>query len=180
MNIKMIVASASLAVAASAASAQEAPPILLTLTPSGGALVATFKRPVSGLFVDTFSFTPTSVAGTVSVTLTPVNGSVNFFAALLNDEGFSFLPELGQASFSFQSAVNASTPLALTVFGFAGDAETLGDMAGSYSGSIQVQGVSAIPEPQTWALMLAGLGVVGFSARRRRQAPHGQALLAGI
>ena len=29
--------------------------------------------------------------------------------------------------------------------------------------------VKAIPEPETYALMLAGLGVVGFMARRRRQ-----------
>ena len=180
MNIKMIVASVGLAVAASAASAQEATPVPLTLTPSGGALVATFTRPVTGLFVDTFSFTPASVSGTVSVTLTPVNGSVSFVAALLNDDGFSFLPELGQTSFSFQSVVNASTPLALTVFGFAGDAETLGDMAGSYLGSIQVQGVSAIPEPQTWALLLAGLGVMGFAARRRRQPPHARVFMAAV
>jgi hypothetical protein len=27
-----------------------------------------------------------------------------------------------------------------------------------------------IPEPETYALMLAGLGVVGFTARRRKQA----------
>lgn len=167
MNIKMIVTSAVLAVVTSAALAQEAAPVLLTLTPSGGARVATVTRPVTGLFVDTFSFTPASVSGLVSVTLTPVTGSVSFFAALLNDEGFSFLPELGQTSFSFQSAVNDSTPLALTVFGFAGDAETLGDSAGSYMGSIRVPAVAAIPEPQTWALMLAGLGVVGISARRR-------------
>jgi hypothetical protein len=31
-------------------------------------------------------------------------------------------------------------------------------------------GVPAIPEPQTYALMLAGLAAVGFMTRRRRQA----------
>jgi hypothetical protein len=38
------------------------------------------------------------------------------------------------------------------------------------AGSVDARGlVVAIPEPQTYALMLAGLGVVGFLARRRRQ-----------
>jgi hypothetical protein len=32
-----------------------------------------------------------------------------------------------------------------------------------------VPDVRMIPEPETYALMLAGLGVVGFMARRRRQ-----------
>lgn len=31
-------------------------------------------------------------------------------------------------------------------------------------------GVTPVPEPETYALMLAGLGVIGFVARRRRQA----------
>ena len=33
---------------------------------------------------------------------------------------------------------------------------------------LAVAGVPLVPEPQTWALMLAGLGGVGFVARRRR------------
>ncbi len=31
-------------------------------------------------------------------------------------------------------------------------------------------GVTAVPEPETYAMMLAGLGLLGFAARRRKQA----------
>lgn len=30
------------------------------------------------------------------------------------------------------------------------------------------QEVTAVPEPETWAMLLAGLGLVGFAAQRRR------------
>jgi hypothetical protein len=39
--------------------------------------------------------------------------------------------------------------------------------AGSYSGNISLK---AVPEADTYAMMLAGLGLVGFVARRRKQA----------
>ena len=34
-------------------------------------------------------------------------------------------------------------------------------------GELQFSGVAAVPEPETYALMLAGLGLVGFAARKR-------------
>jgi len=36
------------------------------------------------------------------------------------------------------------------------------------AGSADLRGVVAIPEPQTYAMLLAGLGAIGFVARRRR------------
>ena len=37
--------------------------------------------------------------------------------------------------------------------------------------SLQVVNVTAIPEPQTYALLLAGLGLLGFAARRKKLRP---------
>ena len=37
------------------------------------------------------------------------------------------------------------------------------------SAAFAVPAISAIPEPETYAMMLAGLGLLGFVARRRRQ-----------
>ena len=45
-------------------------------------------------------------------------------------------------------------------------------LSGSYIGAANLETVSvgAIPEPETYALMMAGLGVMAFVARRRKQA----------
>jgi hypothetical protein len=38
--------------------------------------------------------------------------------------------------------------------------------------------IAAVPEPHEWAMMLAGLGLVGWAARRRREAPASSAATA--
>lgn len=51
----------------------------------------------------------------------------------------------------------------LNVAGYNGDLST----GGSYDGNINVAAV--VPEPETYAMLLAGLGLIGFTARRRKQ-----------
>ncbi|WP_269746271.1 FxDxF family PEP-CTERM protein [Janthinobacterium sp. CG_S6] len=42
--------------------------------------------------------------------------------------------------------------------------DVTGNLHGSYAGTLNV---SAVPEPETYGMLLAGLGLVGFAARRK-------------
>jgi len=65
----------------------------------------------------------------------------------------------GSVFFGFIEATDAS-PFVLTLTGLpVGGRQTI------YSGELSV---TAVPEPETYAMMLAGLGALGFLARRRR------------
>ncbi|MCG7755912.1 MAG: PEP-CTERM sorting domain-containing protein [Nitrosomonas sp.] len=46
-------------------------------------------------------------------------------------------------------------------------AYNLGDIANGQSASFGYEYIMAVPEPETYAMLLAGLGLIGFSARRR-------------
>lgn len=48
-----------------------------------------------------------------------------------------------------------------------GWANTLGDP--TIIGSVDFRGTAPVPEPETYAMMLAGLGLLGVAARRRKQ-----------
>ena len=162
MKFKTLLAAVALAGSAGISQADT----VVTLTPTGpGMFAGGFTQAVDGLFVDTFSFIPASFAGLVSVSLASLSGPVSFFVGSLNGQDFSSF-EPAPASFAFSAYVSADMPLTLTVFGAVLDADGNPGGAGSYRGVI----TAAVPEPQTWALMLAGLaGLAGLSAAQRRR-----------
>jgi hypothetical protein len=120
----------------------------------------------AGEFTDIYTFTP-SVTGLADATFfnisyTPVFG-IDFTSADLNGVAFTFVnstPFPGAAlTSSFLLPTNITGPLVLTISGIA-------NTNASYAGTLNVL---AVPEPETYAMMLGGLGLLGFMARRRKQ-----------
>ncbi len=92
---------------------------------------------------------------TAQSTVTATSSILGTVASFESMPGFNFINPLGTTplskvldagsyKISFKNALNST---------------------GSWTGGITV---AAVPEPETYALMLAGLGLIGFSARRRQ------------
>lgn len=127
------------------------------------------NTPVAGSFVDTYTFSvvvPVIASGSIT---SVVNGA--------QDIDFSTITLSGPSgSFSF-TLVN---PDPFETWGLSGTTIAAGNytitLAGtnsaagaSYGGNFAVTpAVSAVPEPATTALLLAGLGAVGLAIRRRQ------------
>ncbi len=79
---------------------------------------------------------------------------------------FNFSTSIAAAADTLTLADGAVTQFGNVSFqtiGFSGSADTLGD----HFFVIQAQ-VSAVPEPETYAMMFAGLGLLAFVAKRRK------------
>jgi hypothetical protein len=141
MKLKHIAAAAAAAVA-------------LTGVASAQTTTTTVFDFTSGSFANAYTF---SVPGPSWVVGDTNSGGVTWFGVLLQSPGvpYTALDTNPDDGFSF-SGLSAGT-YALTF---------LGSGTGGYGGYYTV--TTPVPEPQTYAMMLAGLCAVGFVAVRRR------------
>ena len=93
-----------------------------------------------------------------------------------NTQEFSIAPGASLSGFGFTASyAPVKGPFAL---GFDNGAMFMGDPAipgsplADSAGYTKPFPVTSVPEPETYAMMLAGLGLLGFAARRRKMAQH--------
>jgi hypothetical protein len=112
----------------------------------------TFDRPTNSLG---FWITGIQSAFTASLSVELLDGSQEVFALPINTNGGAqFFGVVSDVAFRKVLALQASNPGVADLFG-------IDDI--SYNAGV-------IPEPATWAMMIAGFGLVGAAARRRRVA----------
>ena len=119
-----------------------------------------------GIFQDIFSF---SIAdpGSLSGSAVAINfGTYNILGltVTLQDSSFAVIGSDATPADGFSFSGLSAGTYALNVLGYA-----TGSTGGFYAGGVIAE-TAPIPEPETYAMMLAGLGAIGFlAARRRRQ-----------
>lgn len=172
MRLKSLVLATALALAATGALAENVSVTIPLAGPSSGNNYTAgldAVHVVAGAFEDTFTFTP-SISGWLNGSLVTTSfgtsDDINFTSASINGINFVFGPN-GPSEFSFSPVEYATGPLVLKVFGIAAPLLAAGtSIAASYAGTINV---SAVPEPETYAMLLGGLALIGFMAKRRKK-----------
>lgn len=121
----------------------------------------TFTNKVSGSFLDNYTFTLSSSSDTdYGGASYNIGSAINYAITGLDFKLYTSAASLLASGLSFSVNGLNSGDYYLTVSGTA-----TGPKGGLYAGSIDA---TPVPEANTYAMMLAGLGLMGFVARRRR------------
>lgn len=118
----------------------------------------------SGTFATPVGFNRVGATVTSGPSVVGSDTDIDFITGFLNGTAFSFT-STGAVDQGFVLPValmtGALNTLSFTGRGF-GNASS-----GSYAGTLTFTNVPGVPEPATWAMMLLGFGILGFSLRRR-------------
>ena len=121
-------------------------------------------------FEDVYSFDLTTLSQTVgtTVTITLSLGPVSF---ALSNMAIELTDSTGFTSYGMDNTLDTSNALQVSAIIGAGNdyrfvvtGDVTGSIGGGYGGVLQA---APVPEAETYAMMLAGLGLVGFMVRRR-------------
>ncbi len=126
----------------------------LDFTNGSGAL-ASFFDAAGGHFIDHIQF---ALSGSETVNITTTATATEFFI------------NTGPALFTFVAGSSGIPPSFSGLLGAGNYQVDIKSDTGMFTANVNIAGgsVAAVPEPETYALMLAGLALVGFSARRRQ------------
>lgn len=122
-----------------------------------------------GAFENSFSFTPVEKSWSKGTLITGSNSShdlIKFLGATLNGKEFSFGTAV-KGNFGFPIADFFSGPLLHKIWEIALPFFKHGTKIPDFC--VETGPVSPVPEPETYAMMLAGLGFIGVIARRRNK-----------
>lgn len=123
-----------------------------------------FDHDTIGMFTDTINFSIT--AGDLASSANPLNVMLSG-QNVSNIDNLSYTLWSGSESlhtFDGNNSTNWATALPAGDYVIKVTGNANGSHGGTYGLAMQL---APIPEPQTYAMLLAGLGLVGFAARRR-------------
>ncbi len=121
-------------------------------------------------FTDTYNFDVSSFGSNIWANASIISfgttaaQNIDFTSATLNGQALIIdnSQNSGFMSLAFTPGdFNLNDPLKLVINGTAGTNAT-------YSGTLNIT-VAAVPEPETYAMLMAGLALVGFSSRRKNK-----------
>lgn len=179
-NSKSLIAALVLATASfgpTAALAQDVsqPPEALVLLDGSGFFGDSFAANNMGdTFSDQFTFSITGIAHHLDAIISSISGSAS---TGLDITGLSVYSEGGvliQSGTSLMSGVNdvwtvSADNLAIGNYYLQVSGSMVSTSSGSFGGAVALV---PVPEPETYGMMLAGLGLVGYMARRRKAEPE--------
>jgi len=132
---------------------------------STGYSASIWNTGVTSVFDDWISFSmPVDSSGNGGSNVISLGGGgITFSAFNLYENAMLIATGILNSSSSYLSFAGGATPgnYALNIAGFKLNPAA----AASYAGNISI---SPVPEPETYAMMLAGLGLIGLSIRRRK------------